>query len=210
MKFLLHSLFLVISFLFIFLWAQTALVNYTIQFLGLVVGIYLIISFIKRKRNPQSELFGSTLDILVLQSAIFLIITITGNLYSPLFFLVYFLGFGITFIFEPATVIIYVICGIGIFLPQAIKNGSIESFLRLGSIVLIAPLAFFFGSEYRDRDEQEQELTSLKENTKMAAEEIEKDVEEVLDNEGKNLEEEDVKKLENAKEEAELLKEEQE
>jgi len=208
MKLLLHSLFLVTSFLFIFLWTETGLVNYTIQLLGLIVGLYLIISFIRRKRNPKAELFGTTMDILVLQCSIFLLITITGNLYSPLFFLVYFLGFGITFIFEPATVVVYVICSIGIFLPQAIKNGSLESFLRLGSIILIAPLAFFFGSEYRDRDQQEAEITTLKENTKLAAEEIEKDVQEVIENEEERMEPKDAAKLKNAMDEANLLKEE--
>lgn len=205
MRFILHSLLLIFSFGFIFLWSQTSLVNYTIQLLAIIVCFYAIVSFIRRKRNPEAELFGSTLDILILNNAIFLIITTTGNLYSPLFFLVYFLGFGITFIFEPATVIIYVLCSAGFFLPEAIKNGSIESFLRLGSIALISPLAFFFGSEYRDRNKQEKEIEEWKENIQETARVIQKDVQEVLDHEGERLDQKDSKKLKEAEEEAELL-----
>src|SRR5579885_2215331 len=106
MKLVLHSLLIAIAFTFVFVWEQTPLDDYTIQALGIFVFLYLINTFIRKKRNPGAETFGSTLDIFILITVILLLISITGNLYSPLFFLLYFLGFGITFIFEPFTVFI--------------------------------------------------------------------------------------------------------
>lgn len=208
MKFLWHTLLLIAAFGLSFGWESSPLTDYTIQGLGLLVVIYLILSLIRRKRHPEQAAFGTATDIFILTTAIILLISITGMLYSPLFFLLYFLGFGITFIFEPASVFIFTISTVLIFLPEALKNGSIESFLRLGSIVLISPLAFFFGQEYRDRDEEETEIQAMQERTKEAADTISNDVQEVLQKEKDLLEPEEVEKLNQILEETEDLREE--
>src|SRR5579864_225681 len=151
MKIILHTILLFLAFGSVFIWEETFLADYTIQALATLVFLYLLFAFIRRKRNPTGELFGNASDIFILTTAILLLINITGNLYSPLFFLVYFLGFGITFIFEPVSVFVFTIGTVLIFLPQALKNNSIESYIRLGSVVLISPLAYFFGQEYTER-----------------------------------------------------------
>jgi len=79
-----------------------------------------------------------------------------------------------------------------IFLPSAIKDDVVANFIKLGSIVLISPLAFFFGREYQKSGQDEE-----------AFEKIEEDVKDVLKSEKGKLEEEDVKKLEDVIEEAE-------
>lgn len=208
MKVLLHSLILFLSFGLAFLWSISPLESYTVEALGGLVLAYFAISFFRKKRNPKAERFSSGSDIFILNTAIILLITITGNLYSPLFFLLYFLGFGITFIFEPATVFVFTIGVVLIFLPEAMKNGSIESYIRIGSVALISPLAYFFGREYKDRDEEEAEIESMQDRSKEAAETISKDVEKVLEDEKSQLPEKDVEKLNEILEETETLREE--
>lgn len=207
MKLLIHGLVLFLSFGLVFVWEQTGLDIYTIQAVAFLVAIYLVISFIRRKKIKEGN-FGGISDIFILNSAIFLLIYSTGNIYSPLYFLLYFLGFGITFIFEPATVFLFTIGAVLIFLPEALKNGSIESYVKLGSLLLISPLAFFFGQEYRDRDKQEEALEEITEREKDAADTISRDVEEVLKKEKGNLKSDEVEKLDEILEEADDLREE--
>lgn len=208
MKILAHSLILLLSFSLAFIWAISPLESYTVQALAGLVLAYFAISFVRRKRNPKAERFSSASDIFILNTAIILLITITGNLYSPLFFLLYFLGFGITFIFEPVTVFVFTVGVILVFLPEALKNGSIESYIRIGSVALISPLAYFFGREYKDRDEEEAEIESMKDRSKEAADTIAKDIQKVLEDEKQELPEKDVEKLNEVLEETEELREE--
>ena len=182
--------------------------NYTVQALAGLVLAYFAITFFRKKRNPKAESFSSGSDIFILNTAIILLITITGNLYSPLFFLLYFLGFGITFIFEPVTVFVFAIGVILVFLPEALKNGSIESYIRIGSVALISPLAYFFGREYKDRDEEEAEIESMKDRSQEAANTISQDIKKVLEDEKSTLPEKDVEKLNEVLEETEELREE--
>lgn len=181
MRVLWHALLLFFAFGLVFVWEQTSLAGYTVQFLAILVLAYFIFGYIRKKHNPTSEPFGNASDIFILTSAILLIINLTGNLYSPLFFLLYFLGFGITFIFEPVSVFIFTIATVLIFLPQALKNNSLESYIRLGSVVLISPLAYFFGMEFNQRVKLDENLEMKNERVKEVADTIEKDVNEVLD-----------------------------
>lgn len=208
MKFIFHSFVLITSFLLIFIWNATPAADYTIQALAVLVLIYLTINLIRRKRHKAMENFGGSSDIFILNTGIFLLVLATGDIYSPLYFLLYFLGFGITFMFEPATVFIYVIGAIIVLLPEALVNGSMESFIRIGSIALISPLAFFFGSSYQDRDKMEEDVEAMTERTHDSADTIAKDVEEVLKDEKSTLRAEDVDKLNEILEETEELREE--
>lgn len=203
-----HWLILILSFAVVYVWTQTSLDDYTLQALAVIVILYILISVIRKRKSPSSPFFGTTSDIFILNTSILLLINYTGNLYSPLFFLLYFLGFGITFIFEPVAVFIFAIGVITVFLPEAIKNGSIESFLRIGSILLIAPLAFFFGQQYQDRDKEEQEIEKMKERVADSGEIIKQDVEEVIENEKDVIKPKDKEKLKEVAQEAQDLREE--
>lgn len=207
MKLLTHGLILLLSFGIVFIWEQTGLDLYTIQAVAVLVVVYLLLSFIRRKKFKDGN-FGGVADIFILNTAIFLLIYTTGNIYSPLYFLLYFLGFGITFIFEPPMVFLFTIGAVLIFLPEALKNGSVESYIKLGSLLLISPLAFFFGQEYRERDKQEEALTQLTEREKDAADTIAKDVEGVLKEEKGALKTDAVEKLDEILEESEDLRQE--
>ncbi len=206
MKFILHALVLLCSFGFIFLWEQTFLNTYVIQGLAGLILIYIILSFI-RHRQKKDAFAGGIPDIFILNTVIFLLIYATGQMTSWFFFLLYFLGFGITFIFEPETVFVYALCTVAMFVPEVLKNGgSLGTYIQLGSFILIAPLPYFFGKEYKDREKQEEEIEELQERSEEAADTISQDVEDVIKNEKKNLKEEDVAKLNEILEQTEDLR----
>lgn len=161
------------SFTLIFLADQGFLSDYRIQLSGVLIVYYFVLSYLRRKNPQQKNNLGGTADIFILNTILLLLILITGRLYSPLFFLLYFLCFGITFIFEPITVFIFTIGTIAVLLPEALKNYAIESFVKLGSLVLITPLAYFFGVEYKKRIKGKDNSQSVQE--------IEKDVSDILD-----------------------------
>lgn len=207
MKILLHSFVLLLSFGLVFAWEQGPLSLYTVQLLALMVLTYLIVQFVRRKTKKEEYVAGGIPDVFVLNTGIFLLIYATGQMASWFFFLLYFLGFGITFIFEPATVFIFALGTIAIFVPEVIKNGgSLGTYIQLGSFLLISPLPYFFGKEYRDREKEEEAIEKLEERSSDAGTTIAKDVSDVLKSEKKNLKNEDVEKLNEILEETEDLR----
>lgn len=144
--------------------------------------------------------------IFILNTVILLLIFSTGALNSPVFFLLYFLGFGIAFVFEPAVTFVFVLGAILIFLPEVLKADLVMGFLKIGSLLLISPLAYFFGKEYRKTDKQEAEIEALEEREKDAADTIAEDIAEVVKNEKASLKSEDVDKLNEVLEETEDLR----
>ncbi|HSW97641.1 MAG TPA: hypothetical protein VLF89_07495 [Candidatus Saccharimonadales bacterium] len=194
MRYISNSLTLIFSFICIYLEEQF-LSDYRTQIIGILIISYFAITFLRRKyaKDKTGETFSSSSDIFIVNTIVILLIIATGNIYSPVFFLAYFLCFGITFIFEPITVFIFAIGTVLIFLPYALQNLALEGFIKLGSMFLIAPLAFFFGKEYKDREK----LARKVEETKEEARNISKDIETVIGNE-KNMQPENAVKLSDA------------
>lgn len=207
MKFLLHTLVLIFSFGLIFVWEQGPFNTYTVQLLAVMIFVYLGVQFIRRRQHKIEPIADGIFDVFALNTSIFLLIYATGQMVSWFFFLLYFLGFGITFIFEPATVFVYALGTIGVFIPEVIKNGgNLGTYIQLGSFLLMSPLPYFFGKEYRDREEQNDTIQELSERSNEAGTTIAHDVEEVLHEEKKNLKEKDVEKLNEILEESEDLR----
>lgn len=144
--------------------------------------------------------------IFFLNTVILLLISSTGGIDSVLFFLLYFLCFGIAFAFEPAVIFVFVLGAILVFIPEALKGDFLVNLLKLGSLLLISPLAFFFGNEYRKNDKENEAIEALEERTKDAADTISKDLEEVIKDEKENLKSEDMEKLNEILEETEDLR----
>ncbi len=204
---MLHSFVLLLSFGFVFAWEQGPFSGFTVQILAIIVLVYLVAQFVRRKQKKDDALWGGIPDVFTLNTAIFLLIYATGQMASWFFFLLYFLGFGITFIFEPATVFIFALGTIAIFVPEVLKNGgNLGTYIQLGSFLLISPLPYFFGKEYRDREDEEQEIEKLSERSEEAGNTIAKDVEDVINNEKKNLKPETTEKLNEILEEAQDLR----
>lgn len=198
MRLIFQSLLLIGSFGLVFVWNQY-FQDYTTQALGFLIFLYLITSARKKNLNLIQVASESSWGIFVLNTVIFLLIFSTGSIASPLFFLLYFLGFGIAFIFEPAIVFVFAIGSFLVFLPDALKNDVMANFIKTGSLSLIAPLAYFFGREFREHDTED-------EVTKEAANTIAQNVGEVLEDEKVVIEEKDVEKLNTVLEETEKLR----
>lgn len=214
MKLFLQTLVLILSFAIVFVWENSPLSNYTVQILGFLVFLYLIISARKKAMPAGSQgkdfltMGGGPWGIFILNTIILLLIFSTGSISSSLFFLLYFLGFGIAFVFEPPAIFVFIIGAVLIFLPDALKGDTFGNFIKVGSLLLISPLAYFFGREYRKSDKEDDDIKALEERTKEAADTISEDVEEVVKNEKQNLKQEDMEKLNEILEETEDLREE--
>jgi len=208
MKLFLQSGVILVSSVFIFIWQFAELSDFTVPLLGILIFLYLIVS--ARKGGSGFLKMGGEgpWGIFILNTVILLLIFSTGSMNSPLFFLLYFLGFGIAFVFEPPVTFIFAICAILIFLPDSLKADTTNSLLKLGSLFLISPLAYFFGNEYRKNDKQTESIEGLKERAKDSADTISEDIEQVIKEEKQNLKEKDMEKLNEALEETEDLRQE--
>lgn len=207
MKLLFQSGVLIASFVIVYLWQMTSLSSYTVPLLGLLIAVFLIVSA-RKKGKGFLTLGGGPLGIFILTTLILLLIFSTESINSPLFFLLYFLGFGIAFVFEPIVTFIFVIGTVLLFFPEAAKADTTNNLLKLGSLLLISPLAYFFGKEYQKTDKQDEEIEKLKERAKDSADTISKDVEGVISNEKENLKQKDMEKLNEVLEETEDLRQE--
>lgn len=205
MRIFIQSLVLAGSFAFVFLWQQTVLVEYTVPLLGLFIFIYLALSARNKSFNPVDEK-SSWISVFSLTSVILLLVFATGGFGSTMFFLLYFIAFGLAFIFEPVTVFVFLLGTVLVFLPDALENDITRNFLMLGSLVLLTPLAFFFGKQFQKEEQEQEKMEAMQERTKDAADTIAKDVESVL--EEKTLEPEKVEKLNEVLEETESLRQE--
>ena len=208
MKLLLQALILILSFVIVFIWEQTPLSDYTVQILGFLVVLYLIVSLRKKGSGFLTMGGEGPWGIFILNTIILLLIFATGSISSSLFFLLYFLGFGIAFVFEPPAIFVFIVGAVLVFLPDTLKGDTFGNFIKVGSLLLISPLAYFFGREYRKSDKQENDIESLEERTREAADTISEDVEEVVKNEKQNLKQEDMEKLNEILEETDDLREE--
>jgi hypothetical protein len=208
MKFLLQAMVLVLSFVIVFFWHNFPMEGLTVPLLGILIAVYLVLSFRKGGKGFLSMGGEGPWGIFVLNTVVLLLIFSTGSLSSPVFFLLYFLGFGIAFVFEPAVTFVFVLGTILIFMPEVLKVDFVSGFLKVGSLLLISPLAYFFGKEYRKTDKQETEIEALEERTEDAADTISEDITEIVKNEKANLKSEDVDKLNEILEETEDLREE--
>ena len=202
MKLVWQSLLLILSFMSVFVWQKTQLSGYTIQIFGFLIFLYLIISFRKKKSPAKRFIFPSNESsaIYILNAVILLLIFSTNGLSSALFFLLYFLAFGIAFVFEPLTVFVFVIGTILIFLPDALENDVMKNLIMLGSLGLISPIAFFFGKEFGREEKQEEQIKKAKDT----AEKIEKNASDILKDNNLNTEEKG--KLTNIIEQTEQLR----
>lgn len=156
-KFIFHIILLFVSVAFPFFWTKSFLADYTLQLTALLSIFYFIYHLLIRKRLVKHKL---AIDITVLALVVFLIIFNTGALFSPLFFLIYFLLFGISLLFEPASAIALSIIAIFFFLLTPKREFFVE-FLQLISLLLITPLATVFGKQYLKLLENEEKIKIL-------------------------------------------------
>jgi hypothetical protein len=206
MKLFRQTLTLAISFVIIFIWQNSPLKDYTVELLGLCIALYLIVSARKKGKGFLTMGGEGPLGIFLLNTVIFLLIFSTGGLNSALFFVLYFLCFGIAFVFDPLNVFVFIVGAVLIFIPDANTQDLLGNLLKVGSLALVSPLAFFFGREYRRNDNQDEKINAIEERAKESADTIAKDIEEVIKDEKGSVKDEDLQKLNEVLEETEDLR----
>jgi hypothetical protein len=103
------------------------------------------------QRVTPLHLLSSSLELFAIITIITLIISLTGLIASPLFFFLYFVLFLLAFVYSPVTIWVFLITIILYFIPSAINSASTDTFIKLLSLLLIAPIAYFVGKEFERR-----------------------------------------------------------
>lgn len=174
-----ETLLLMTCFIIIMIWQIYKVESWTTPLLSILTGGYLFsihAPFLSSKQRESSAFFFITLTILIL-------INVTGGTLSPFFFLLFFLLFYLAFIFSPSLVFLFIIGTLIIFIPEPAK--TIDSVMKIASLGLFSPLAYFFGKASQERKTQQEELQSIHKNALL-----------IKETEGKNLLKENRSRLE--------------
>lgn len=162
-KFLLHTILLILAVSGVFFWlGNPVLEPNTLQLVALLVLLYLG-SHALRLRRPKWFHRGTvTIDITILTSMMLLLIAETGVLASPFFFLLYFLLFGVSMLYEvEATLILTgVLILFFLFIPGT-NIGDIAHLTELLALIMVTPLAIFTGHQYEVGLEDKQARAQL-------------------------------------------------
>lgn len=157
MKLIKEILTIAFSVILVLIIVNTTFSEYLTQILAFITALSLLIIVIK-KRKSKEILSGSLLEVFGITTAIFLTIFLTDAVNSPLFFLLYFLLFGIAFLMEPHAVFVFLAGILILFIPKILPGIDITELARLGGLILISPIAYFFGREFQRREKLEQEV----------------------------------------------------
>jgi hypothetical protein len=179
-RFLFHTLFLLAAVILAFFWTNhPTLSPYTLQLVGAVVLFFFLNQFIA-SRNKEKRQANLTIDAIIFTMVILLLVISSGSLTSPLFFLVYFLMFGLSLLFEPLIVLPLTLAIILFFALTPTKQDPSYIALQLFSLLLITPLALFFGSLYLQVLEDREKIKILEAEEGILEEEIGKEETDIL------------------------------
>jgi len=150
---------------FSFLWVNSPLSAYSLQLIAFLV-IFSVFFF----RNKKITIFWKTLvGLTAFNITALLLVSQTGNLDSPLFFLLYFLLLGLGFLTAPPVPPITALIFILFFLPF---SSSQADWLKLASLFFITPLSLALSRQQQEIEKQEKENLFLKEKKKNADREL--------------------------------------
>lgn len=160
-----------------YLIAKTPLSEFSLQISGILVAVYMAVSLLVRKRflNPSSRV---PFDIFVFSFAVSLLLFSTGGFTSPVFFLTYFLLFGIALISAPITSVVAALVFAILFILTP-KTDFWTEVLQIVSLLAIAPVSLAFGKQYLQILKNEQKIKLLKNVGQDFIEEIKSQEEEV-------------------------------
>lgn len=157
MKIVKETLTLLVSTGIVLIIVNTSFSLYLTQILAFIVAISVLVIVVKKKKNKEI-LSGSLLEVFGITTSIFLTIFLTDAVNSPLFFLLYFLLFGIAFLMEPYAVFIFLAGILILFVPKMLPGIDVAELARVGGIILISPIAYFFGREFQRREKLEKDI----------------------------------------------------
>jgi hypothetical protein len=207
MSFLTQYLSLVIPYLALTVILTTPLKEFFVPLLGLVTFCYLLISLVARKRSVKSPESQNVLITTLILFLVLSVISLTGGTSSLFFFLLYFIAFLIAFTSFPEAVFVYAALTVlfYVFLEGKVAD-SFSLSLHLISLVLLSPLAFFFGKEYQEQAREKKDLAQIEQDTTAATEIISKDVTELLKEDGASLSDRSIEKLNDILEETQEIR----
>lgn len=159
MKLFKQSLAILSACLIVLLITSTPLDDYKAPIMGFliiisIIGIVIKQRAVKKAGNAQDIFSGSAFEVATVTVVLLLTIFMTGGLTSTLFFLLYFLLFGIVFLFKPETVFVLLV-GLCVLFFTSLGDGDLVSnLIKLGSLVFLSPISYFFGREFQKREQQ--------------------------------------------------------
>jgi hypothetical protein len=178
-RFITRSLILTATVAFAYFWTiSLTLPFYTLTLIGFLIILYSIIHLISKRKKGFIYLNKTLFDVFFLSLITFLLVFSTGALNSPVFFLIYFLLFGVALLLEPVTAI-YLAVIISFFLFFTQKKDMLSELLQLSSLFLIAPLATIFGKQYIKLLQSESKIKILETEGKILEGEIKRQETEV-------------------------------
>ena len=200
---------LLLSFGFVALWEFTPLNALMIPIIGLF-AIGILINFMRRKKKGNMAALGDNpyVSVFLVNALVFLIVFATGGINSSLFLLLYFVGFGIAFVFEPVAVFVYLLGTAAILLPLILQDDVMGNAIKCATILVVGPLAYFFGREFKKEEAEDEAILALENEAHQKASDIEKSVVEVLEQEKEVLNDETTEKLKKILKQSDELREE--
>lgn len=168
LPFLIHSLFLILAVGLTFFWVNHPTLSlYTLQLIALFILLYFLNHWLRGRsqtkflRGVQRRTPTRWDEIIIFTMVVLLLVVSTGGLNSPLFFLIYFLLFGLSLTLEPP-ITITLTAGLIIFFFLNNPTDILDSLIPLLSLILITPLSLFFGKQYLKVLAQKGEIKILK------------------------------------------------
>lgn len=144
---LLHTLYLYCLVIVIFAWSSLPeLSQYDLQLTGLLILVYFV--FRQVRSSDQSRYNSKFLSAMILSAITLLLIFSTGSVHSPLFFLLDFLLFALSLLFEPIQGGAVALLLIGIFLWTDRTALDSNVLINVVALALTSPLAIVFGHSY--------------------------------------------------------------
>jgi len=159
-KVLIHSTLVTLALGTSYVIAMTPLADFSLQISGLLVAVYMVVLFMVRKKFMQSS-SRVVFDIFVFSFAVSFLLFTTGGFTSPIFFLTYFLLFGMALLSAPTTSVVAALVFAILFVLTPRTDFWMEV-LQIASLLAIAPISAMFGKQYIDILEDARKIHILK------------------------------------------------
>ncbi len=148
--------------------------------LAALILLGIIFTAVQRRKATFNMLFSSSNpEIFFISSIVLLMIEITGGTTSQLYFLNYFLLFGLPLISTPPMSLIFALSILLYYIPDIARDFNTDIILKLGSILFIMPLSYFLSNELMKRQRENKELKEKAQQIKESAEALEADEDDI-------------------------------
>ncbi len=149
-RFLSHTFLLVVAVGGVYLWLSSPLLfPYTLQLVALLVLLYLATHWLRAHKPKLFHKNTVTMDVTLLTAMILLLVSETGALTSPLFFLLYFLMFGVAMLYDiEATLVLTGVLILYFLLLPTTNLSDLAHLSELLALVMVTPLAILTGHIY--------------------------------------------------------------